>query len=68
MKDKARVTCPNQKCQACRGCVRQFRNTSNATDEWEMDLTLLDLSHDMISQLDERLRLDTAIEAGALAG
>jgi hypothetical protein len=69
VKDKeTRVTCPNQKCQACERCVHQFANSSNATDEWEMDLMLIDLGHDTFSRLDERIRLDTAIEAATLAG
>jgi hypothetical protein len=66
VKDKeARVTCPNQTCQTCKGCV--FAKSSYA-DEWEMDLTLLDLGHDTTLRLEERIRLDTAIEASALAG
>jgi hypothetical protein len=67
MKDKAaRVTCMSQQCEACQKCI--FGNRSTATDEWEMDLTLLDLKHNTTLRLDERIRLDTAIEASGLAG
>lgn len=66
MKDQeARVTCSNQKCQTCKGCT--FANYSHAY-EWEMDLTLVDLGHDTTSQVNERIHLDTAIEAATLAG
>lgn len=66
MKDKeARATCSRQKCQACKNCIFA---SDLYTDEWEMNLMPVDLRHETTSRLDERLRLDTAIEAAALAG
>jgi hypothetical protein len=66
VKDKeTRGTCSSQKCPTCKGCM--FASSSYA-DEWEMDLTLMDLRHETTLRLDERIRLDIAIEAAALAG
>jgi hypothetical protein len=65
VKDKeARGVCSGQRCKTCKGCVF----SSNALDEWEMDLTLLDLGQGTALHLDERIRLDTAIETATLAG
>jgi hypothetical protein len=67
VKDKeTRVTCSSQRCEACQRCI--FGNRSDATEEWEMDLTLMGLGQDTTLRLDERIRLDTVIEASALAG
>lgn len=61
---EARATCSKQKCESCKGCVFN----ASPLDEWEMDLMPTQLEHGTTSQLNERIRLDAAIEAAALAG
>jgi hypothetical protein len=58
--------CPRQSCRACQRCV--FGNRPKTMNERAMELLPLELEHDTKAGLAERIRLDVAIEASALAG